>query len=175
MTTTRGGWAGTAALVAGLLLGALMLVPTALGYGRYVVTGGSMGGTYPRGSIVFDEEVPTASLRLGDVITYRPPPSAGARGLVTHRIVWEGRAPGGARAFRTKGDSNDAPDPWRFELHGRTQAKAVFSLPLLGWPFAVLAERWVRMLLIGVPALLIAAAAIARLWRESGDGVGAPA
>lgn len=175
MTRTRGGWAATAALVAGLLLGALMLVPTALGYGRYVVTGGSMSGAYPRGSLVFDEEVPTASLRVGDVITYRPPPGVAARGLVTHRIVWTGRASDGARAFRTKGDANAAPDPWRFELRERTQAKAVFSVPFLGWPFAALAERRLRMLLIGVPALLIAAAALARLWRESGEHLGAPA
>src|SRR5947199_7551562 len=123
MTRTRGGWVGTAALVAGLVLGALMLVPTALGYGRYVVTGGSMSGSYPRGSLVFDEEVPTASLGVGDVITYRPP---GRHGLVTHRIVWTGRARDGARAFRTKGDANGGPDPWRFELHGPTQARAVF-------------------------------------------------
>jgi signal peptidase I len=175
MTTTRGGWAGTAALAAGVVLGALMLLPAALGYGRYVVIGGSMSGTYPRGSLVFDEEVPTASLRAGDVITYRPPPGAGPRGLVTHRIVWTGRAPGGARAFRTKGDANVASDPWRFELHGRTQAKVVFSVPLLGWPFAALAERSLRMLLIGVPALLVACAALARLWRESGERLGVPA
>src|SRR2546421_9900673 len=152
MTTTRGGWAGTAALAAGVALGALMLLPAAVGYGRYVVTGGSMSGAYPRGSLVFDEEVPTASLRVGDVITYRPPPGAGPRGLVTHRMVWAGRARDGARAFRTKGDANPTPDPWRFELRGRTQAKAVFSVPLLGWPFAALAERRIRMVLIGVPA-----------------------
>src|SRR2546421_3557262 len=153
MTTTRGGWAGTAALAAGVALGALMLLPAAVGYGRYVVTGGSMSGAYPRGSLVFDEEVPTASLRAGDVITYRPPPGAGPRGLVTHRIVWTGRAPDGARAFRTKGDANAAADPWRFELHARTQAKVVFSTPFLGWPFAAPSERSLRMLLIRVPAL----------------------
>jgi signal peptidase len=160
--------AGNVALAAGGVLAALMLLPAALGYGRYVVTGDSMGGTYARGSLVFDSQVPTRSLHVGDVITYRPPPGVGPRGLVTHRIVWTGRGAGGAPAFRTKGDANGRPDPWRFELHGRTQARVAFSVPLLGWAFAALAERWLRMLLVGTPALLVALATLARMWREAG-------
>ena len=46
-----------------------------------------MTGTYDRGSLVLDEVVPVASLREGDVITYRPPAGSGPAGLVTHRIV----------------------------------------------------------------------------------------
>jgi signal peptidase len=97
------------------------------------------------------------------VITYRPP---GRRELLTHRIVWTGGADG-ARAFRTKGDANPRPDPWRFELRRPTQARVAFSVPLLGWAFAALAEREVRMLLIGLPALAIGLAALARVWRPS--------
>src|SRR5437764_702085 len=117
------------ALAAGALLTALMLIPAVLGYGRYVVTGDSMRGTYPRGSLVYAKSVPAASLRVGDVITYRPPGGVGPRGLLTHRIVWVGRGADGAPSFRTKGDANDHPDPWRFELHGARQARVVFSVP----------------------------------------------
>ena len=91
------------------------------------------------------------------------------RGLLTHRIVWAGRGPDGERAFRTKGDANTRPDPWRFELPGRAQARVAFSVPLLGWPLAALAERWLRMLLIGLPALLVAVSTLARMWRQAGD------
>ena len=60
-----------------------MLLPALLGYQRYVITSGSMTGTYDRGSLVYDSVVPTSSLKVGDVITFGPP---GHAGLVTHRI-----------------------------------------------------------------------------------------
>ena len=41
-----------------------------------------MTGTYDRGSLVFDEVVPVDDLKVGDVITYRPP--AGVR----PRPIW---------------------------------------------------------------------------------------
>jgi signal peptidase I len=154
-------------LVGALALAAVTFVPAALGLQRYVVTGGSMTGAYDRGSIVFDRVVPTSSLRVGDVITYRPPRGTGARGLVTHRIVSIHRRRGGRLVFRTKGDANPVADPWRFTL-GRRQARVVASVPLLGWAFAALAVRQVRMLALGLPALLVALFVLVGLWREAG-------
>src|SRR4051795_8473586 len=97
---------------AAVALAAAVLVPALLGYQRYVITSGSMTGTYDRGSLVYDPVVPTASLKVGDVITYAPPAGAGPAGLVTHRIVSITPQPGGARVLRTKGDANPAPEPW---------------------------------------------------------------
>ena len=52
------------------------------------------------------------SLKVGDVITYRPPPKSGPEGLVTHRIRSIGRDPKTkAPVFRTKGDANAVADP----------------------------------------------------------------
>jgi signal peptidase len=147
----------TVALGAAVALGALMLVPTLLGYERYVITGDSMGETIPRGSIVYARAVPVEDLHTGDVITYTPP---GARRKVTHRIVWAGRGTDGVRAFQTRGDANAARDPWRFQLSGRTQARVVAHVPYAGYALGALAVRWVRMLVIGMPSLLIAAAVL---------------
>jgi signal peptidase len=158
-----------AGLAASLALAAAVLLPAALGYERYVITSGSMTGTYDRGSIVYARNVPTASLRVGDVITYAPPADAGPIGLVTHRIVWSGRDRSGARAFRTKGDANRIRDPWRFTLERPTQARAAFHVPYLGYALAALGIREVRMLLIGLPALLIAFGTMARLWHRAGE------
>ena len=158
---------GSAALAVALLLGALMLLPPLAGYERYVITGGSMSGTIERGAIVYGRPVPVSDLRVGDVITYEPPPGAGPRGKVTHRIVWAGRGASGARAFRTKGDANGAADPYRFELRGRTQARVAFDVPWVGYAFAALGVRWVRMLVIGVPALLVAGSVLAGAWRDA--------
>jgi len=157
----------TLAAAVALVLGALMFVPMALGYERYVITGDSMGQTIGRGSIVFARPVPVDSLRLGDVITYTPPRGAGPGGKVTHRIVWIGRGADGARAFRTRGDANAATDRWRFELTGWTQARVVAHVPWAGYALAALSVRWVRMLVIGLPAALVAVAVLAGAWRDA--------
>ena len=147
-----------------LVLAAAVLVPALLGFQRYVITSGSMTGTYDRGSLVFDRVVPTASLRAGDVITFRPP---GPPRLVTHRIA-SVQTVRGQRVFTTKGDANRAADAWGpIALGDARQARVAFHLPYLGYALATLSERSVRMLVIGVPALLIALAALAGLWRDS--------
>jgi signal peptidase I len=156
-------------LVASFALAAAVVLPAALGYERYVITSGSMSGTYDRGSILYAREVPTASLRVGDVITYVPPASAGPKGLITHRIVWAGHDRDGAPAFRTRGDANAVRDPWRFTLERPHQARAAFHVPYLGFALAALGIRELRMLLIGLPALLIALGTLARLWRRAGE------
>jgi signal peptidase len=156
-------------VAAGLCLAATMLLPAAFGYQRYVITSGSMTGTYDRGSIVFDRAVPTSDLQVGDVITYTPPASSGVDGLITHRIVSITDHGKGGVSYRTKGDANPDPDPWRFQLDQPTQAQAAFSVPYLGYGIAALSMLPIRMLIIGVPALLIALALIARLWREAGE------
>jgi signal peptidase I len=152
--------AGLAVLLATAVL---ILVPPLLGYQRYVVTGGSMGGALPRGSIAYDEVVPTEHIRVGDVITYRPP--NGAR-LLTHRVVWIGRQRHGVRVYRTRGDANSAPDPRAILLPNDGQARVVFHVPLAGYVLTALSVKAVRMVAIGVPALAIAVATFAAAWRR---------
>lgn len=174
-TRTRrlGRAAGTVAVGLALMLAALMLLPPMVGLKRYVLVGGSMEPTIHRGAVIYDRAVPVSSLRVGDVITYTPPP--GAQGpvahAVTHRIVWEGRDRFGARAFRTKGDANRAADPWRFTLHSATQAREIFSIPYVGYAIAALSLRPVRIALIGVPALLIALGIMVSLWQDAGEEI----
>jgi signal peptidase len=155
---------GIASVVALTSLAALVLLPALLGYQRYVIAGGSMGDALPRGSLAYDEEVPTGRLRVGDVITYRPPSRSH---VVTHRIAWVGRDRRGRRVYRTRGDANPGPDPWTFSLPGRTQARVAIHFPLVGYGFVLLSVRTVRMVVIGLPALVIAAGAFRRAWRTA--------
>jgi signal peptidase len=152
-----------------LTLGAVTFVPAALGLSHYVIVGGSMTGTIDRGSVAFDEQVPVSALRVGDVITYNPPsdaPAADSTSLVTHRIV--SIRPGRGRpVFRTKGDANQAPDPWTFSLDQPTQARVVGHVPYVGYALAALEIRMVRMVLIGIPALLIVISILAGMAREA--------
>src|SRR5215207_4720937 len=170
MLARRVGNAVAALLVtAGLLLGALLIAPSLLGWERYVIVSGSMTGTYDRGSLVFDEVVPTTSLKVGDVITYRPPQGAGPDGLVTHRIakIRKDRK-SGLTVYRTKGDANEAIDPWTFTLPDKEQARVKAGIPHVGFVLAALAKRELRMLIVGFPALLIAVFVMAGLWRDAG-------
>ena len=155
-------------IAAGLLFGALLVLPAALGWQRYIITSGSMTGTYDRGSLVLDEVVPVAELRVGDVITYRPPAGAGPAGLVTHRIAEIKRDEVGRRVFRTKGDANQAADPWTFALPRGEQARVRAGIPHVGFALAALGRRDLRILIVGVPAGLIALMSIVGLWREAG-------
>jgi signal peptidase len=155
-------------IAAGAALGLLLLATALLGWQRYVIVSGSMTGTYDRGSLVLDQVVPTASLRVGDVITYRPPAGASAHDLVTHRIAAIARGRDGRRVFRTKGDANPVADPWTFTLPRPTQARVRFGVPYAGFAVAALSDRRARMLIVGLPALLIALATLAGLWREAG-------
>ena len=157
----------TALCAACLSLAGLMLLPGLLGYQRYVITSGSMTGTYDRGSVVFDKVVPVSDLRVGDAITYAPPSGSGPSGRITHRIVWIGSDTFGRQTLRTKGDANEAADPWTFTLDGATQARVAFHVPYVGYVLSALAIRQVRMAVIGLPALLIAFAVLVGFLRDA--------
>jgi signal peptidase I len=175
------GWV-TNLVLAAVTAGALAwLAPSVLGYERYVITGGSMSGTFERGSLAFEKEVPVEQLAVGDVITYLPPASAGTTDLVTHRIVRITRDPRGRAVFRTRGDANGGVDPWTFRLQQPTQPVVQFTVPYAGHALIALADRETRRLLIGGPATLIALIALLELVRAlarrdpAADPVGHPA
>ncbi len=161
--------AGALATVLCVALAAILLVPAALGYQRYVIVSGSMTGTYDRGSIVFDKEVPVSGLKVGDAITYEPPPGASSEKFVTHRIFRIQDNAQGERVFRTKGDANETADPWTFTLDKPDQAKVAFSVPYVGYALAALSIPTVRMLAIGLPAVLVALLILAGIWRDAGE------
>lgn len=163
---------GLLTLVA-LGLAALLIVPTALGLDRYVIVTGSMTGTYDTGSVVFTESVPVADLRVGDVITYAPPPGESPTELVTHRIAAIDTVDG-ERVFRTKGDANESVDPWTFQLEDATQPRVVESVPYVGYGLMALQDRRTRMLVIGVPALAVAALSLIGVYRNRRHESGTP-
>lgn len=151
-------------VVAVTMVGAVAwIVPTLLGYERYVITGGSMAGSIEKGSVVFSRPTPVADLAVGDVITYLPPPDSGVTTLVTHRITAVRDGADGARTLRTRGDANAAVDPWRFSLTGDLQPVVVFHVPVVGHVLIALADRSTRMLVVGLPATLVALVALGQL------------
>jgi signal peptidase len=157
--------------VAMLGCAAIMIVPSLLGYQRYIILTGSMTGTYNRGSIVFDKPVPTASLKVGDPISYNPPPGFTSQGRETHRIYRITTGKDGVRTYQTKGDANKAPDVWHFQLPRPTQDEVKFSIPEVGYLFLILSIREFRLVVVAVPALLLGVYELRKLWREGGAEV----
>jgi signal peptidase len=157
-------------VVAATVVALVYLLPALLGYERYVITGGSMSGSFEKGSIAFARAVPVEELSVGDVITYLPPADSGVPNLVTHRITEMERSDTGSFTMTTQGDANADPDPWSFELQAPVQPRVELTIPLLGYVFIALADPTNRMLLIGVPAGLVALRSVLDLVRTLRPG-----
>jgi signal peptidase I len=143
-----------------------MLAMPVFGLKMYVITGGSMNGSIGRGALILDKIVPVSSLRVGDIITFRPPQGSGP---VTHRIIAIERQADGEAVFRTKGDFNKTADPWQFTLDRPVQAKYMAQIPYLGYALALLSFPIVRAVLFAVPALVAVLLGFLALWRRSGE------
>ena len=132
------------------------------GFRPLVVYSGSMGPTLPVGSLVALRPTPAASVRVGDVITFRDPYDRSR--LVTHRVVSIAQRPVG-RVYRTKGDANPAPDPWRVTLPGEVGTPR-FTIPWAGYALAYASTREVRQAAIVVFAALVLGSLLRRIWRR---------
>ena len=176
-------------------LALLILLPSLLGYERYVIESGSMEPALPVGSVVYSRPVDADDLAVGDIITFKPPPEYGIDQVVTHRVADIQRAPvstqrpdAGApeeqsvepgpkpgaktrRIFTTKGDANEDPDPWRMTLDNDEAALEKAHLPYLGYVYLALNVTWVRIVVIVIPAIVIAVLTGVALWRAAGEEV----
>ncbi len=158
-----------ATVLAGIAI-ALLLMPV-FGYRVYVVTGDSMEGSLGRGALILTKAVPVGSLKVGDIITFRPPYQSAP---VTHRIISVTTGDDGRPVFQTKGDHNDFVDPWPFTLNQSKQAKYVAHVPYLGYLFGFLAIRAVRATLIAIFGLLLLFAVFSALWQKAARPVPIP-
>jgi signal peptidase I len=129
---------------------ALSFGPRFFAYETFIVRSGSMEPAIRTGSIVVVEPVSPTSIKVGDVITYRRPEDPD--NTITHRVVGV-RAPAGlasAPVFRTKGDANNAPDPWEVQLQGIAW-RQLFSVPLAGYLFTFIQQPAGRLLFLVLP------------------------
>jgi signal peptidase I len=155
---------GTAGLLSGLA------VLSALAYGALVVGGyrpvvvysGSMEPELGVGSVALVKSVPSASIGVGDVITFADPyqPSR----LVTHRVVETVERPEGGLAYRTKGDANAHRDPWTIALPAQA-GRTTVDVPYVGYALWYAKTREARTLLIVLVAVLTLSWLLRRIWR----------
>jgi signal peptidase len=164
---TRGRWIAD---LASHLFGAFLIL-VVLAAALFVMTGGkalvvrsgSMEPTIGTGDVALTTTVRADDVEVGDIITFNDPSRAGM--LVTHRAI-KIQPQGSRLAFVTKGDANTGVEKWLIDSDG-TVGRVQFSVPRAGYVLAKTTEPPVRFGLIIGAGLLVAFAALRRIWSSA--------
>lgn len=113
-------------------------------YRPVVVMSGSMEPTYHTGSVVFIKEVDASQVVKGDVAAFQINES-----FVMHRVVdiKDG-------IFITKGDANNAEDPWTIS-EKNIKGIAQFSIPYIGFILGSLSGRKLIIVVISLLCCIV--------------------
>jgi signal peptidase I len=153
-----------------LLLGAalaifvlLALLPHLGLYRPETVLSGSMKPYFSPGDMILVTPERSRDVKVGQVISYHIP--VGDHHVQTHRVVQVLRR-GEHPVVRTKGDANNARDPWTARLDGSTAWRVRLVVPKLGWLVAGLRDPLLRLLTVFVAPALFALIALWRIWND---------
>lgn len=156
--------AGLAAwLVAGLVAGCILAagVPALMGMRSFTVMSGSMSPALGVGDVVVTRPIAAGDARVDDVITFSDP--GRQHKLTTHRVK-SMNVTGERVLITTKGDANDASERWSVRTSGRV-GRVTYRVPLIGYGLVWTHGKYARLLLVVIPAVLLAIIELARLWR----------
>lgn len=143
----------------------LGLLPRTGWYRPVTVLSGSMRPTFSPGDMVVVTPEPLRDVRVGQIISYRIP--VGDHHVQSHRVIKI--VSGGAHpVVRTKGDANNAPDPWTAKLNGTTAWRVRAVLPKIGWAVFWFRSPLMHSLTVLLAPLLLALLAVAEIWRRPG-------
>lgn len=157
------GLVGTAVVA---LLG-LAVGPHVFGYRTMTMLTGSMAPEIDPGDITVVTPLAVEDVAAGMVIAYHIP--IDDRRVVTHRVVSVERGEDGSVTVQTKGDANEAADPWKATLQGETAWQVQAVVPEVGHLIQALRTPVLsQVLLYGAPALL-AGWLLLSIWRPTED------
>jgi signal peptidase len=132
----------------------LAVGPHVLGYRTMTMLTGSMAPEINPGDVTVVTPIAVSEITEGMVITYHRP--IDDHSVVTHRVVSVQTAPDGTVSVQTKGDANEAVDPWTATLDGDTAYEVQAVIPELGNLIEALRTPVVnQVLLYGAPTLLV--------------------
>lgn len=158
-----------ALLIACLAFGGLGLLPRTGWYKPVTVLSGSMKPAFSPGDMVIVTPEPVRDVRVGQVISYRIP--VGDHHVQSHRVIKVFHQHG-AVVVQTKGDANNAPDPWKAKLHGTTAWRVRAVLPKIGWAVFWFRSPLVHLLTVLLAPLLLALVGVREIWRRPQPEVG---
>ena len=145
----------------------LAVGPHVLGYRTMTMLTGSMAPMIEPGDVTVVTPIAVGDVTEGMVITYHQP--IGDHALVTHRVVSVDKTLDGAVTIQTKGDANEANDPWTATLAGDTAYQVQAVIPELGHLIQALRTPVLaQVLTYGAPALLVGWILLT-IWRPTRD------
>jgi signal peptidase len=150
-------------VVAVVAFAGLAVGPHVLGYRTMTMLTASMSPYIDPGDVTVVTPLAVSDVAEGMVITYHVP--VGDHQLVTHRVLAVEHAPDGSVTVQTKGDANEAADPWLATLEGDTAYQVRAVVPEIGHVIHALRTPAVsKTLVYGAPAL-VAGWLILAIWR----------
>ena len=160
------GAAGWAVIVACAgLLALIGIGPHIAHYRTLSVLSGSMEPGIPVGAIVIVTEESPRDLRVGQIITYKVP--VGDRPVISHRVVEVVEGEGTDQpVFRTKGDANEAADPWLAKVDGPTVWQVRHTVPGVGRLVHLLRRPGVHTAAARVIPAVLAVLWLVGIWRR---------
>jgi signal peptidase I len=159
------GIASTVLLTGAVVLVVIAAVAMVLGLIRFtVIDSGSMRPTLNPGDVVVLRSEHQAQMRVGQIVAFHPPGEA--RLTVIHRVRSVRHTRHGI-VFRTKGDANNAGDPWRAQVLGNTVWREQDAVPWLGYLVVWGQRPAVRMAMLGLMLALVVSLVLGSIWRSS--------
>ncbi len=151
----------------GLVLGLALAitVPYLFGNKSLTVLSGSMEPALHVGDVVVVHEISPLTARVGDIVTFRDP--ADVTRLITHRVR-SIQAVGNTVRFVTKGDANTAVENWKISADGKI-GQVQYRIPRIGYMLAWIRGKLGRLMLVVIPALVLGAWEIHRIWRPRSE------
>jgi len=132
----------------------LAVGPHVFGYRTMTMLTSSMAPHIEPGDITIVTPIGVSEVTEGMVISYHIP--VGDHSVVTHRVVSVESGPAGTVTVQTKGDANEAVDPWTAQLQGNTAYQVRAVIPEAGHLIQALRTPTIApVLLYGAPTLLV--------------------
>ncbi|MQA34276.1 signal peptidase I [Modestobacter roseus] len=148
-----------------LVFAVLAIGPHVLGYRTMTMLTGSMSPVIDPGDVTIVTPLPVEEVEPGMIIAYHIP--VDDHRVVSHRVLSVEHGENGQVTVETKGDANDAVDPWQATLQGDTAWQVRAVVPELGHLIEALRTPVVSQALVyGAPALL-AGWLLLTIWRPA--------
>jgi signal peptidase len=143
----------------------LAIGPHVLGYRTMTMLTGSMAPEIDPGDITVVTPLAVDDVAAGMVIAYHIP--IDDHRLVTHRVVAVERGEDGSVTVQTKGDANEAVDPWKATLQGDTAWQVDAVVPEVGHLIQALRTPGVSEALRYGAVALLAGWLLLSIWRPT--------
>jgi signal peptidase I len=152
-------------VIAVLAFAGLAVGPHVFGYRTMTMLTGSMAPKINPGDVTVATPLAVDDIKVGMIVSYHIP--VDDHHVVSHRVVSVQHEPGGSVTIQTKGDANDAVDPWKATLQGDTAYQVRAVLPHLGRVIEAFRNPLVAKALVYGAPILLAGWLILAIWQPT--------